>query len=339
MGRRPKPVNGEIKELADLAEGLREAHRAAGKPPLRTLAMRAHYSASTLSEAASGRRLPSLPVVLAYVTACGADSAGWEDRWRIASAAVEAHIASAARDRDASADTSLATAHDRHLSEDEMDGDSRSLDDNGGPGPQSVGAVAASGFGRAISRNRRARTFLWAVCGTAVMLALAGYLAWTKTSVPNATSVAMSGPRAPARVIKEDTDPHDTGCDQGQVETVASANLYGPDRFFLGYVWLRYAPACGAMWTRFEPAAGMAEFSGAKVTIWLVRPTDGRTLRYDTPYLGEFVYGNMLQTSHGCLEAEATVIAPHPTQGPATVLPAGPIVAHAETSCFLPRTA
>lgn len=41
-----------------------------------------HFSASTLSEAASGKRLPSLEVTLAYVRACGGDVAEWEKRWR-----------------------------------------------------------------------------------------------------------------------------------------------------------------------------------------------------------------------------------------------------------------
>lgn len=337
MGRRPEPVNGEVEELAALAAALRAVHQAAGNPPLRTLAMRAHYSASTLSEAASGRRLPSLPVVLAYVAACGADSAGWEERWRIASAAVEAHIASTAPGRDASAEDSTAAEGDRAPSEGGTDAGSRPINDGVGPGPQPAGVIAPSGFGRAATRSRRVRTVLLALLALsgAAVFAVVGCLAWFKAPAPRAASAAVSSPRPLVHVIKEDTDPQDTGCDQGQVDTAASANLYGPDRFFLGYVWLRYAPACGAMWTRFEPAAGMAEFSGARVTIWLVRPADGRTLRYDTPYLGEFVYGNMLQTSHGCLEAEATVTAPHPTQGPAAALPAGPIIAHAETPCVL----
>nr|WP_132126505.1 hypothetical protein [Actinocrispum wychmicini] len=46
------------------------------------MAKHAHYSASTLSEAAAGRSLPSLEVTLAYVRACGGDPAEWEDRWR-----------------------------------------------------------------------------------------------------------------------------------------------------------------------------------------------------------------------------------------------------------------
>ncbi|MET9348374.1 WD40 repeat domain-containing protein [Streptomyces termitum] len=45
------------------------------------MARRAHYSAATLAQAAAGERLPSLPVALAYVRACGGDEAVWEARW------------------------------------------------------------------------------------------------------------------------------------------------------------------------------------------------------------------------------------------------------------------
>ncbi|MFJ9904097.1 hypothetical protein ACIRVK_14545 [Streptomyces sp. NPDC101152] len=48
--------------------------------------------ASTLSQAAAGERLPTLPVVLAYVRACGGDPEEWEERWR--EAAAEAAAAS-----------------------------------------------------------------------------------------------------------------------------------------------------------------------------------------------------------------------------------------------------
>lgn len=44
------------------------------------------FSAPTLSAAASGERVPTLPVVLAYVRACGGDEADWERRWRRATA-------------------------------------------------------------------------------------------------------------------------------------------------------------------------------------------------------------------------------------------------------------
>ncbi|WP_406430589.1 hypothetical protein OHB00_02050 [Streptomyces sp. NBC_00631] len=46
------------------------------------MAQRTGQGASTLSQAAGGERLPTLPVVLAYVRACGGDAEEWEERWR-----------------------------------------------------------------------------------------------------------------------------------------------------------------------------------------------------------------------------------------------------------------
>jgi WD40 repeat protein len=51
-------------------------------PTYRVLAGRAHFSVATLSEAAAGRRLPTLAVTLAYVRACDGDAEEWEQRWR-----------------------------------------------------------------------------------------------------------------------------------------------------------------------------------------------------------------------------------------------------------------
>ncbi len=67
--------------LQSFAQDLRQLRREAGAPTYRTLARTAGYSATTLSEAASGRRLPTLDVVLAYVGACGGDPAQWHRRW------------------------------------------------------------------------------------------------------------------------------------------------------------------------------------------------------------------------------------------------------------------
>ncbi|MGY1495061.1 nSTAND1 domain-containing NTPase [Streptomyces sp. QTS52] len=57
---------------------------AAGKPTYRVMAGRTDFSVSVLAQAASGERLPSLAVVLAYARACGADPAEWELLWKTA---------------------------------------------------------------------------------------------------------------------------------------------------------------------------------------------------------------------------------------------------------------
>lgn len=68
--------------LASFAWDLRALRESAGKVPYRVLAKRAGFCASTLSVAASGAKLPSLDVTLAYVQACGGDPETWQARWQ-----------------------------------------------------------------------------------------------------------------------------------------------------------------------------------------------------------------------------------------------------------------
>ncbi|MEV4254530.1 hypothetical protein AB0J52_15380 [Spirillospora sp. NPDC049652] len=89
MGRPERPLDphaGPVERLAWELRGLRDR---AGRPSYRELAARAHFSRSTLAEAATGLRLPSLEATLAYATACGGDAAGWEARWRTAAKELE----------------------------------------------------------------------------------------------------------------------------------------------------------------------------------------------------------------------------------------------------------
>jgi hypothetical protein len=50
------------------------------------LAARAHYPTDVLMDAETGPSLPGLPVLVAYVRACDADPAEWEERWRLLAA-------------------------------------------------------------------------------------------------------------------------------------------------------------------------------------------------------------------------------------------------------------
>jgi hypothetical protein len=45
------------------------------------MAEKSHYTMRTLASAAGGLRLPTLPVLIAYVNACGGDVGEWEERW------------------------------------------------------------------------------------------------------------------------------------------------------------------------------------------------------------------------------------------------------------------
>lgn len=82
MARQERPIDPGAGPLQCFAWELRKVRVEAGSPTYRALARKAGYSASTLSEAAAGSRQPSLDVVLAYVGACGGDTASWRERWR-----------------------------------------------------------------------------------------------------------------------------------------------------------------------------------------------------------------------------------------------------------------
>ncbi|KMS68930.1 WD domain, G-beta repeat protein [Streptomyces viridochromogenes] len=96
MGRPERPLDPAAGPIARLAHELREVRKAAGTPSYRRMAEVAGFSATTLSQAAGGERLPSLAVVQGYVRACGGDPGEWEARWKDA----EAEVSGAAREDD-----------------------------------------------------------------------------------------------------------------------------------------------------------------------------------------------------------------------------------------------
>ncbi|MFB7379802.1 helix-turn-helix domain-containing protein [Kitasatospora purpeofusca] len=77
----PIPVDAPYRVFA---EQLRTLRRNAGNPTLRAIARQAGYGPTVLSQATSGRRLPTLDVTLAYAVACGGDHDHWREQWLIA---------------------------------------------------------------------------------------------------------------------------------------------------------------------------------------------------------------------------------------------------------------
>ncbi|WDT52595.1 nSTAND1 domain-containing NTPase [Streptomyces sp. G7(2002)] len=88
MGRPENPIDPQDGPVQRFAYELRKLRDEAGAPAYRAMARRAGYSAATLSQAAAGERLPTLPVLLAYVRACGGDEGEWRRRWTEADEAV-----------------------------------------------------------------------------------------------------------------------------------------------------------------------------------------------------------------------------------------------------------
>ncbi|MFE3525641.1 hypothetical protein ACFXOD_29265 [Streptomyces sp. NPDC059161] len=105
MPRAERPLDLDDGPLTRFAADLRKLREEAGRPPYRALAMRAHYSSTTLSDAASGRTFPSLGVTLAYVGACQGDCRAWEARWHATAAEIAVGTL-----RDEPGDTSLLSA-------------------------------------------------------------------------------------------------------------------------------------------------------------------------------------------------------------------------------------
>src|SRR3954447_19036422 len=87
LPRPERPLDAGDTVLLRFAAELRSLREEAGRPTYRELSARAHYSEAALSQAAGGRRLPSLAVTLAYVRACGGSEEEWERRWHKAVAA------------------------------------------------------------------------------------------------------------------------------------------------------------------------------------------------------------------------------------------------------------
>lgn len=104
--------------LEAFAHDLRALRTRAGKPSYRAMALQAHYSVATLSEAARGLQKPSLKVTLAYVAACGGDLEAWSRRWHSVSEALEVRGGQArgrpgGADRNRNRNTGRGDDHDR----------------------------------------------------------------------------------------------------------------------------------------------------------------------------------------------------------------------------------
>lgn len=90
----------ETDNIAAFARDLRVLRNKAGLD-YPEMAEKSHYTMRTLASAAGGMRMPTLPVLIAYVTACGGDQAEWEERWGKLMKAREGQPSLTASDTDA----------------------------------------------------------------------------------------------------------------------------------------------------------------------------------------------------------------------------------------------
>jgi transcriptional regulator with XRE-family HTH domain len=169
MARQERPVDPTAGPLQSLAYDLRKLRVENGGPTYRALARKTGYSASTLSEAASGNRKPTLDVLLAYVGALNGDQEVWRERW-------------AALD-----DTSESASSESELSE-------AQLSEAQPAAPQPAPAEGAADGGNRWSW-RSPRVVLGAALVLTVVAAGALWLSWRHGPTPR---VAAASPGCPA---------------------------------------------------------------------------------------------------------------------------------------------
>jgi DNA-binding XRE family transcriptional regulator len=80
MGRPQEPLDRDGSPIREFAFWLRDLRRRSGLT-YEDLAKAANYATSTMLAAAAGKRLPTLPVTMAFVGACRGDKAAWRSYW------------------------------------------------------------------------------------------------------------------------------------------------------------------------------------------------------------------------------------------------------------------
>ncbi|MGD0064756.1 MAG: helix-turn-helix transcriptional regulator [Streptosporangiaceae bacterium] len=80
MGRPQKQLERDGSPVREFAFWLRDLRKASGLT-YEQLGKNAHYATSTVQAAATGRRLPTLRVTMAFAKACGGDQGEWRRYW------------------------------------------------------------------------------------------------------------------------------------------------------------------------------------------------------------------------------------------------------------------
>lgn len=81
MGRPEEPIERDGSPVREFAFWLRDLRRTADLT-YDNMRKPTGYAPSTLQEACGGRRLPTLRVTVAFVSACGGDVEAWKDYWQ-----------------------------------------------------------------------------------------------------------------------------------------------------------------------------------------------------------------------------------------------------------------
>ncbi|HEX6470834.1 MAG TPA: hypothetical protein VF069_17165 [Streptosporangiaceae bacterium] len=289
--------------------------RQAGEPPYRAMARRAGVSATVLSQAAKGERLPTLQTTLAFIRACGGDAAAereWRHRWEQVRAALHRRPAPAA---DPDVQATPPALHRRPapaLAPDVQATPPAPSDDGAGAATGVPRPAAAGPDGVAGERGMRLRwpvfAALMVICaslgaaGTVLVMNSIG-----RTAAPPApaapASAAGAVTLAPPRHIRDGEDPYLHGCRPDQ-QPLERQPIYRTNGTFYGWLILFYSRSCAGAW---------GYVVGPNSPRWKIHIAAHRLdddLEAPSSFQGVArpnSWGNAMSVLHGCVRAEAWV--------------------------------
>jgi len=271
-GRPEGPLDPAAGGVANLAASLRKLREEAGRPSYRQLAELAFYSHTALSQAAAGRELPSLPVTLAFVQACGGDREEWTERWH--EAAGSADSSGPAGDAGPEVDASPETG-----TRPEADATPVAVRSRGWCRPALTGLIGAT----------------------------AGVLAWVVASL-----IAVSPAPHPTVGVSAPATAGDyssaAGCGS-PTEDLGGRRVMDGSGHLLGTLELQWSLRCGIVLARFDPSRqALASAGTVTVTIEVVRHPAGQYVASRVPYAGYLSRSDILQLNDGCEEATVTLV-------------------------------
>jgi hypothetical protein len=311
MSRAERPLDPTGDPLQLFAAQLRVLRDDAGRPTYAALARRTHRSPSALSEAAGGRRFPSLETTLAFVRALGGDESTWTARWhdtaRLLGADQPAGRARPAPPPDHASTPDGAGAGD-------LAGDLTTDLTTDLASDRTAGEPVAVRAGWGVFRMPRRLTIPAAVVVLASLVMVTGWRIGTDSTGSQRggagpASSAQSASTGQPAMIRDGADPKDAGCGADPaVATLETKPVVVDDRV-VGAVELRYSPMCGVSWPRFMPTPVPATLPSSRVYLTVVDGVDSaRSASFDLEYTGISVYGNVLNSTRSCVLAEVHLI-------------------------------
>lgn len=281
MGRHERPLDADAGPLAGFAADLRRLRQLAGGPSYRQLSKSANYSATALSQAASGESLPTLTVTLAYVRACGGDTQAWERSWR-----------------ELAATLTCGAENNRPV-----------------PPPRPTAPSAASPANAKPAR-RASRRSRWPLFGTAAALTVLALILASSRTV-RAGDPAQPRVDRQSPTLADGADPKVAGCGDDAIildtvalvlpEPIRSSTAALPAGTRVGIVQLRYSPHCAAAWSKLIPAAPIDDPTLGTVSVEAERPADGASVDFHLGHI-EQAYSDLLLTGSSCILARGTLI-------------------------------